>query len=124
MSEPATRKDIDEVIDIMRDFMQQTSSEFDAIRQETKSEFVAIRQQMGDDFELNREYVNNGFSEMKQQLVSQNDKYDHLIQTIGGFISRIDHYETEQKMRDYQFEKLLAWARKVSEKMGIPLENL
>jgi len=36
----------------------------------------------------------------------------------------IDRYETEQLMRDNQFNRLLEWARKVSEETGIPLENL
>lgn len=51
-------------------------------------------------------------------------KYDHLLSTIDNFIGRIDRYEAEQAARDDQFERLLAWARKVSEKTGIPLENL
>lgn len=54
----------------------------------------------------------------------QDRKYSRLIDTIDAFISRIDKYETEALARDSQFERLLAWARKVSEKTGIPLENL
>lgn len=38
--------------------------------------------------------------------------------------ARIDKYETELAARDSQFEKLLVWARKVSKKTGIPLDNL
>lgn len=49
---------------------------------------------------------------------------DRLTNTIDGFVGRIDHYETEQMARDRQFERLLAWAHKVSKKTGIPLENL
>jgi septal ring factor EnvC (AmiA/AmiB activator) len=49
---------------------------------------------------------------------------DRLTNTIDGFIGRIDRYETEQLARDSQFERLLAWAHRVSEKTGIPLENL
>ncbi len=47
-----------------------------------------------------------------------------LIITIDGFISRIDKYEIELAARDVQFQRLLDWARKVSSKTGIPLENL
>jgi hypothetical protein len=43
---------------------------------------------------------------------------------MDKFLARIDTYETEQIARDSQFEKLLDWARKVSVKTGIPLENL
>lgn len=91
MSEAATRKDIDEVIGILNQFMQQVSDEFIGV---------------------------------KAQLKEQDKKYDRLINTIDGFIGRIDKYETEQAARDRQFEKLLVWARKVSEKTGIPLDNL
>jgi len=91
MNENATRKDIDEVIDIVKVFMGQVSGQF---------------------IEVNR----------RLDLLDQ--KYDHLINTIDGFLSRIDKYETELAARDNQFEKLLIWARKVSDKTGIPLENL
>jgi DNA anti-recombination protein RmuC len=91
MNENATRKDIDEVIDIVKDFMGQVSDQY---------------------------------SEVNKRLDSLDQKYDHLINTIDSFLSRIDKYETELAARDNQFEKLLVWARKVSEKTGIPLENL
>ena len=91
MNDQATRKDIDEVITILKDFMGQVSTEF---------------------------------TEVNKKITKMDEKYDHLINTIDGFISRIDKYETEMVARDHQFEKLLSWARKVSEKTGIPLENL
>lgn len=95
MSEVATRKDINEVITILRDFMGQVAERFDE-----QDKIVSAR-----------------FDEV-------DNKYDHLINTIDGFVGRIDKYETELAARDHQFEKLLTWARKVSEKTGIPLENL
>ena len=91
MSEQATRKDVDEVIGILKDFMSQVSDQF---------------------------------AEVNDQISKFNEKYDHLINTIDGFVGRIDKYETELAARDNQFERLLSWARKVSEKTGIPLENL
>lgn len=62
--------------------------------------------------------------QVEKRFTDMESKYDRLIGTIDGFIGRIDKYETELTMRDNQFERLLAWARKVSEKTGIPLENL
>jgi predicted RecB family endonuclease len=46
-----------------------------------------------------------------------------LVNTIDGFVGRIDRYETEIAARDNQFNRLLDWAHKVSKKTGIPLEN-
>lgn len=91
MNDTATRKDIDEVIDIMKDFMGQVADQFNSVN---------------------------------ERLDKLDAKYDHLVNTIDGFLARIDKYETELAARDSQFEKLLTWARKVSEKTGIPLENL
>ncbi len=68
--------------------------------------------------------ISTKFSEVEKRFDTQDVKYDHLINTIDGFIGRIDRYETEMAARDSQFERLLSWARKVSEKTGIPLENL
>lgn len=51
-------------------------------------------------------------------------RFDTLTNTIDNFVKRLDTYEIEQASRDRQFERLLDWARKVSKKTGIPLENL
>ena len=102
MSESLTRKDIDEVIGIISDFMKQVDDRFNYSEQRAKS------------FE-------NKFDGRFDEL---DIKYDRLIRTIDGFISRIDKYEIELAARDSQFERLLTWARKVSEKTGIPLEDL
>ena len=91
MSENATRKDIDEVIDIVREFMQQAD----------------VR-----------------FTHIENEIIELKESHNRLLNTIDGFIARIDRYETELAARDSQFERLLAWARKVSKKTGIPLENL
>ncbi len=68
--------------------------------------------------------MHNEIVELKQEHKEIRASIDRLISTIDGFVARIDHYETEQAARDNQFEKLLVWARKVSEKTGVPLENL
>ena len=84
MSQAVTRKDIDEVLDLLHVFMKQIDDRFN----------------------------------------EQEKKYDRLITTIDGFLARIDKYEVELAARDAQFQRLLEWARKVSSKTGIPLENL
>jgi len=57
------------------------------------------------------------FNKVESRLDSLEQKYDHLITTIDGFIGRIDKYEIELAARDNQFEKLLEWARKVPLKL-------
>lgn len=112
MSEAVTRKDIDEVIDIMKGFIGQVSDRFDDVDKRF------------DNVEKRLDGVDSQFAEVHRRLDSLDQKYDHLINTLDDFLSRIDKYEIELAARDSQFERLLAWARKVSEKTGIPLENL
>ena len=68
--------------------------------------------------------VDHRFSKVEQELSELKASHHRLLNTIDGFVTRIDRYETEQLMRDNQFNRLLEWARKVSDKTGIPLENL
>jgi hypothetical protein len=53
----------------------------------------------------------------KAQVVKLQKTVDHIVQ-------RLDNDDADQVARDSRFERLLAWARKVSEKTGIPLEDL
>ena len=57
------------------------------------------------------------------QKASQ-DSMERLLNTLDGFLKRLDDIETEQSARDLQFERLLEWAREVSRKTGIPLKDL
>ena len=94
----------------------------------TKDELkLAMREQTDEIVGVIQTFVqqmDDRFNKIEARLDTLDQKYDHLINTIDGFLSRIDKYETELAARDSQFEKLLEWARKVSEKTGIPLENL
>lgn len=68
--------------------------------------------------------IDTRFNDVEARQRELDRKFDRLLGTIDTFIGRIDRYETEQLARDSQFNRLLAWAHKVSEKTGIPLENL
>jgi predicted nucleic acid-binding Zn-ribbon protein len=62
--------------------------------------------------------------EVKQEIVDLKASHDRLLNTIDGFIGRIDTYETELAARDAQFARLLEWAKEVSKKTGIPIKGL
>lgn len=66
-----------------------------------------------------RKEVNDKFEKTASQA-----SLDSLINTLDAFFKRLDNTEVNDLARDAQFERLLAWARKVSKKTGIPLENL
>ncbi len=71
-------------------------------------------------------YVEGRFDQLQSSLDSKSsqDSIDRLANTLDGFAKRIEENEVENAARDRQFERLLDWARKVSTKTGIPLENL
>jgi hypothetical protein len=62
-------------------------------------------------------------NEKLDQKASQGSM-ERLLDTLDGFVKRLDDADTEQSARDLQFERLLEWAREVSKKTGIPLRNL
>ncbi|HEV2403415.1 MAG TPA: hypothetical protein VGS08_04390 [Candidatus Saccharimonadales bacterium] len=98
MSKAATRKDVDDVIEIIHDLMDHISKQFDRV-----------------DMRL---------TEVNKDSIIWIKSMITLLQPSMVSFGRIDRYETELAARDSQFERLLAWARKVSLKTGIPLENL
>ncbi len=71
-------------------------------------------------------YMTERFDEIDKKLDSKasQDSLNKLINTLDGFVKRLDDNETEQSARDAQFDRLLEWAREVSKKTGIPLRNL
>lgn len=103
MAEHATKQDVQEIVDRAIDKAVTDLSEIIAnFAQQVDGRFNAVEAKQ---LELDR-------------------KFDRLLSTIDSFVGRIDRYESEQIARDSQFNRLLDWARKVSEKTGIPLENL
>jgi len=68
--------------------------------------------------------VDSRFNKLEERMDSFDEKLDRLTNTIDGFVKRLDEVVGEQTARDAQFDRLLTWARKVSDKTGIPLENL
>lgn len=77
-----------------------------------------------DSLDLRLFRIENDITDIKSDIINLQASHDRLLNTVDKFITRIDHYETEQTMRDHEFQKLLSWARKVSKKTGIPLEDL
>ncbi|MCA9339138.1 hypothetical protein KC939_02220 [Candidatus Saccharibacteria bacterium] len=71
-------------------------------------------------------HMNQRFDAVESRLekTASQDSLDRLTSTIDAFMKRLDAQETELAAHKSQMDKLLVWARKVSEKTGIPLENL
>jgi len=52
--------------------------------------------------------VDTKFKTVESEIIELKESHNKLINTIDGFISRIDKYESDLAARDNQFEKLLA----------------
>lgn len=110
------RAQTDEIVGILTAFMGQSDKRFGTL--ETRFDKLETR------FDMFEFRVNARFDKLEARMDEFDAKLDKLTNTIDGFVKRLDEVESEQIARDRQFERLLTWARKVSEKTGIPLENL
>lgn len=61
------------------------------------------------------------FDAIDEQLRLQNQKYDHLVTLIDGFVSRIDRYETELAARDHKVERLERWIQQLAKNAHLDL---
>jgi len=61
------------------------------------------------------------FDRIEEELREQNEKYDHLVTTIDGFIKRIDDYEIENAARDHKIDRLERWIKAVADQAGVKL---
>lgn len=70
--------------------------------------------------------VNSRFDDLSSRFgnTAAQDSLQGLQRTIDKFVKRLDDNELEGAAYQSQFNKLLDWARKVSEKTVVPLENL
>ncbi len=136
-NQPSTRADIDEVIKIVKGIAQQTRDEFVGInnrfdkmderfdKMDERFDKMDERfDKMDERFDMFELKVNERFDKIEAGIVDIEKSLNQLFNTMDKYLARIDTIETEQVARDSQFQKLLDWAKKVSVKTGIPLENL
>lgn len=124
-SAPATRADVDEMIGIMRGFMNDTSTEFVAINERFEKideRFEKIDERF-EKMDMRLFNIESRLEKIELEIIDLKKSMDHLTSTVDAIIARIDTHETEMAARDAQFQKLLAWAQKVSKQTGIPLEG-
>ena len=60
-------------------------------------------------------------SELKSDIKYIKDSHERLMNTIDGFIGRIDRYETEQLARDHEVARIKRWVQQIADKTGVKL---
>ena len=106
-------KAVEDLSGVISDFAQQVDTRFKHVDERIEQLDHAVNFKI-DTLETK---MNERFEKLEASI-------DRLTRTIDGFVKRVDDLETENTARDAQFARLLDWARKVSAKTGIPLENL
>ena len=122
---PATRKDIDDVLKVLTGFMQQSSDSFTAINERFTAideRFTAIDKRFNS-VDIQLFSMNSRLDSLEKRIIELEASHQRLLNTLDKFYNRINNSETEQAARDSQFARLLEWAKKVSKKTGIPLED-
>ena len=82
----ATRADIDEVLEVLQNFISQ---------------------------------VDTRFTKIEQDILGEKTSMNSLVNTIDGFIGRIDKYETELAARDHKIMRLENWLTEISKVTGV-----
>jgi septal ring factor EnvC (AmiA/AmiB activator) len=107
MNEAASKKDLKQVEDRLDARMDKLDASIDALTEIIKS----FMQQVDERF--------NGVEERLDRL---EESHERLLRTIDSFIGRMEEYDVANYSRDSRYDKLFAWAKKVSKKTGIPLD--
>lgn len=114
MADYATKEDVQEIVGKAVDDLSKTVDNKIGKAVDELSEIIGnLAQQMGD-----------AVIELRRENQEMRDTLNRFMNTVNGFMKRLDEVESEQQARDRQFERLVAWAHKVSDKTGIPLDNL
>lgn len=61
------------------------------------------------------------FDRIEERLDKLEASHNRLLNTIDGFIKRIDDYETEMAARDHKIDRLERWIEQIASKTGVKL---
>jgi len=124
MSDQITKKDVEEIVGKVVDkAVGELSEVIASFATQVDKRFNKVDKRF-DQVDMHFIRIEDRLDRVEKRLDEHDVKFDKLLNTMDRFLGRLDQNEIEQAARDSQFEKLLDWARKVSVKTGIPLENL
>lgn len=61
------------------------------------------------------------FDQIEARLTKLEESHNRLMNTIDGFVKRIDDYETELAARDHKIERLERWIEQLASNAGVKL---
>lgn len=114
MNEVATRKDLKKVEDKLDNRMDKLDARMDKLDGSISDLTDIIKSFM--------QQVDERFNKVEERLDRLEESHQQLLRTIDSFINRMEEHDVANHSRDDKYDKLFAWARKVSKKTGIPLD--
>lgn len=103
----------------MSDYLTQTQ-----LKEALKENNKLIVDEISENMNTMMERIDERFNRLEARVDRLEESHQKLLNTVDGFLRRLDEVETEQTARDAKFERLAKWAKEVSEKTGIPLPQL
>ena len=67
------------------------------------------------------EYLDERFGEVKADIAAVDEKIERTLTNLDGLAKMVKTFQDEHIIMRKRLEVLEAWAKKVSEKVGIPL---
>lgn len=58
-------------------------------------------------------HIDERFNKVETEIVDLKDSHNRLLNAVDAFVARLDKNELENATGDYQFRKLLSWAKNV-----------
>lgn len=94
----------------------------DVLDKRLEEQTKAITNDIGQQIDRLSFMIQEKFDEIDNRLDKIEKTIEKLVNVLDSHLMRIENIETENSTRDLKYERLLAWAKKVSAKTGIPLE--
>jgi peptidoglycan hydrolase CwlO-like protein len=91
----------------------------------TKTELKSLFREQTDEilnvFQTFMHQVDERFNAIENHITDLKTSHNTLINTIDGFVGRIDKYETELAACDHKIDRLERWILELSKKTGVKL---
>jgi chromosome segregation ATPase len=106
----------DQMLGVMSEFANSVDARFDAV--DARFDTVDARFNSVDAKFIS---IESRLDRIESEIVDLKASYNRLLNTVDGFLARIDKYETELVARDHEIERLKRWIQEIADKTGVNL---
>jgi len=114
MAENATKLDLDKLGQNLEKKIEQSIDK-------AVNDLSAVMSQFANDVNDRFDKVDARFESIENRLDKLEDSHQRLLNTVDGFVGRIDRYETELAARDHKIDRLERWIQQLAANNKIEL---